>query len=83
MSYVYQLYESDNEGGNMSFDRYIDYLFTIYSVGCPAFYQNEINAYEAEIKEWPDTSPAYTDERNYLLWLKKEYLKISQKYYNK
>lgn len=54
---------------------------TVGSLRDPVYYQNEINAYEAEILAVPDVSKMYEGERLFLLWRFKELLKLANKYY--
>ena len=67
------------EAINSAYDGFI----TIYEIGTPTYYENEIKAYENEINIMTNVSSYYQMERKFMLWRHKEAYKISlQKYYN-
>lgn len=56
------------------FDNYL-YVDVIHN---PLYYENEINAYKAEINTIQDVSHLYDLDRNIQLWIKEQYWKISK-----
>lgn len=56
---------------------------TLENIHDPVYYQNEINAYTAEINSMTDVSDEYRQEREFLLWKHEQSLIISQQYYKK
>ena len=48
----------------------------------PAYYRNEIAAYQAEMKNGLTVSPMYAREREYVYWKHQQDLKIAEQYYN-
>ena len=60
-----------------------DTFVHIYDIYSPTYYENEINAYNDEMEKFPDVSPEYENERDFLLWQCKELLEISNEHYNK
>lgn len=53
------------------------------SIYDPQYYRNEIAAYQAEMKNGLNVSPAYAKEREYLYWKHQQDLKIAEQYYKK
>ena len=53
------------------------------SISDPQYYRNEIAAYQAEMKNGINVSPAYAKEREYVYWRHQQNLKIAEQYYNK
>lgn len=54
----------------------------VYWVRYPEFYENELNTYDAEKKEFPDStiSEKYKSDRDYAIWNYQRNLELSQKY---
>lgn len=55
---------------------------TMSSIYDPQYYRNEIAAYQAEMNNGINVSPAYAQERNYSYWKHQQNLKIAEQYYN-
>lgn len=88
-SYIEKYIVKDLYGGNISESEYkkvvsgweYQNLITAKTINAPEYYQNEINTYKAEIKNGISVSPAYAEERKFLLWKNEQLLAIAKKYY--
>ena len=54
---------------------------TYNSLLSPEYYQNEIEAYRAEIEMFPDVSREYEIEREIILWINEQLLEYANQYY--
>jgi len=55
----------------------------VFVINDPAYYKNEISAYEAEMNNGLIVSSAYEKERKSVYWKHQQDLKIAEQYYNK
>lgn len=55
----------------------------VFEINDPAYYKNEISAYEAEMNNGFIVSSAYEKERKSVYWKHQQDLKIAEQYYNK
>ena len=60
--------------------QYYDYI-RINTIRDPQYYQNEINAYQAERNAMPDSSSGYQAAGDYMLWWLQQLLEIANTYY--
>ena len=71
--------------GDFGEPSYLESLYQSYitfnSIRDPQYYQNEINAYQAERNAMPDSSSEYQATGDYQLWLLQQLLEIANTYY--
>jgi len=60
-----------------------EYETSLKNIQEPSYYQNEVNAYRAEIQANPNVSEVYKAEREFLLWRYEQFLIISRQYHDK
>ena len=60
-----------------------DYFLQVTVICHPSYYLNEINAYEAEMRMFPNLTGQYNEARLFKLWEHQQMYDISIEYYEK
>lgn len=60
-----------------------DYFLQVTAICHPSYYLNEINAYEAEMRMFPNLTGQYNEARLFKLWEHQQMYDISIEYYEK